>query len=235
MPKESVVQKLRQHALDDVACRRELAIAIEGLAEPFLGQSVDHHIAGAGIEGGYILGRGLRRNRSEICNPADVEGNPPHMRMSIEQVVEIGNQRRTLAASSHVGGTEVRDHRNSGARCDNCGLAGLPCDCELFPQECRLRSLMIERLPVATDQLRFVPKLPLGGKNRIRVQPAEKKIQTGEICDARTVGIHQAEHHAANLRRIRKAGIAQELQSSTGSVADSDRGDIDHRHIDPIG
>ena len=88
---------------------------------------------------------------------------------------------------------------------------------------------MIERLPVAADQLRFVTKLLLRGKNRIRVQPAEKKIQTGEICDARTVGIHQVEHHAANLRRIRKAGIVQELQSGTGSVAD-----LDHRHIDPI-
>ena len=64
-------------------------------------------------------GVGARRNRREIRNPSNVLHDAADLRITKEQVVEIRNQRRALAARSHIRRTKIRNYGHANARRDH--------------------------------------------------------------------------------------------------------------------
>jgi len=93
--------------------------------------------------------------------PADIQHHPAYGWITIEQVIEKRDERRTLSSGCHIRRSKVGDyghaqfHRHAGA------IAHLPCDCELTSQEICRSALVIERLPVTTDKFSFELELLL--------------------------------------------------------------------------
>ena len=181
LPEKTVANKPPQNILIYSARGCDLSALIVRLSEQLLGEGVHHHVPGPGIEGENFSDRGIRRNGSQIGDTANIEGDPSHTRITIEQVIEIRNQRRALAAGGHIRGTEIGDHRNAGARRHRGPFSCLPSDCELSSQEPRRRPLVIERLSVAADQIAVEAQFPLRGNDRFCVQFAQQKIQPRQI------------------------------------------------------
>ncbi len=93
------------------------------------------------------------RNCGQIRNASDVLQDSPALGIGKQNIIEQWNQRRALAARQHVRRPEVRDHGNAERGSNRLCLARLPCAGKP-PPGIRLRArLVIERLPVATNQI----------------------------------------------------------------------------------
>ena len=134
-----------------------------------------------------------------------------HTRITIEQVIKIRNQRRAFAAGSHIRGTEIRDHRNAGVRRHHGPFARLPSDRELSSQEPRRRSLVIERLSVAADEIALEAQFLLRGKNGVRIQFAQQKIQPRQVRHTGLRRIHRSQHHLSHPGGIGKLRVPEKL------------------------
>ncbi len=51
---------------------RDLSAAIERFAKQLFSERINHHIPGPGVECHYAIGRGIRGNRSKICDAANI-------------------------------------------------------------------------------------------------------------------------------------------------------------------
>ena len=226
--KNGLPQQLPQHALDGLAAGGQPSIAIEGLVEQMLGDGVDHHVAGPGVEGDDLLGQRARRNRREIADAAEVLHDAPVTAMAVEHVIEEGNQRRAFAAGSHVGGTKIGDHRHADLRRDHRRLAGLPGAGDAAPEKRRWRSLVIERLAVAADQFALQPRASLRGANRVGIEFAQQELQPRKIGDAGRPRVHRREHSATHLGRIGKLVMRQQFEARAEAAAlDAHQRDVD--------
>src|ERR1019366_8395082 len=99
-----------------------------------------------------ILEKRTRRDRSEISDAAEVLHDAPVTAGAVQHVIEKWDKRCAFAAGSHVGGTEIGNHRHPDFRRDHGRFACLPGASNAATQEERWTSLVIERLPVASDQ-----------------------------------------------------------------------------------
>src|ERR1019366_6945089 len=137
LPEEWIPKQLSQHSLDGFTARGNSSVAIEGALEQPLGDGVDHHVAGTCVEGNYIFGKRARRNRREISDAAEILHDPSVTAMAVERVIEKRHQRCAFTACSHVGGTEIGNHRHPDFRRENGRLAALPGAGNAAPQEKR--------------------------------------------------------------------------------------------------
>ena len=97
---------------------------------------IDHHVAGTGIECQTPVRRSLPPAIAvRLAIPPMFCTMRPIRLIAIKQIIEKGNQRRALAAGSHVGRTEIRNHRNSNSRGDDRAFARLPGDRDLVPEK----------------------------------------------------------------------------------------------------
>ena len=72
-----------------------------------------------------------------------------------QHVVEKRNQRRTLAARRHIRWTKIRNHRHAHSRGNDRRLTRLPRGRHFASEKTLRLALMIERLSMAADQIRF--------------------------------------------------------------------------------
>ena len=136
------------------------------------------------------FGRCSRRDRRQICDPADVLHDAADFGIAIKQVVEEGNQRRAFASGGHVGGAEVGDDRNADAGGDHRAFSGLPGDGQVASQKFRGLALVVESLAVAADQFCFQAETALGGEYGLGVEFGQQEIQTRQIGYADLLGVH---------------------------------------------
>src|ERR1019366_8311246 len=192
------------------------------------GNGVDHHIAGTGVEGNHILGKRARWNRSEISDAAEILHDAPVTAMAVEHVIEKRHKRCALAAGSHVGGTEIGNHRHSDLRRDNGRFAGLPGTSNAAAQEERWASLMIERLPMASDQFALQTCTSLRGADRVRIEFAKKEMQPRKIGDAGGARVHACEDGPSNIGRIGKLVMRQQFEArAEAAPLDAHQSDVD--------
>ena len=97
-------------------------------------------------------GLAVAGKNGDVCDATEIQGDATQFGVAVEQIVGVGNERRALATESDVGGTKVRDGRDSGVRCDDAGFTDLQSR-RGGPTEVRNRlPLMEDRLAVAADQ-----------------------------------------------------------------------------------
>ena len=82
-------------------------------------QGVDEHVGGAGIEGQDLLWLGGAREHRYVGDASEVEGNAAQLRVAVEKIVCVRNQRRALSTEGHVRGTKIADGGDAGARGDH--------------------------------------------------------------------------------------------------------------------
>ena len=88
-------------------------------------QRVDHHVAGAGIERRHVFGRAPAGITVMLAMPPMLSATRVRARMAEQQVVDVGHQRRALAAGGDIARAEIRDHRDARALRDHRGFADL--------------------------------------------------------------------------------------------------------------
>ena len=88
-------------------------------------QSVDHHVAGAGIEGDDIFGRAAGGITVILAMPPILSATRVRARMAEQQVIDEGHQRRALAAGGDIARAEIGDHGDAGALGDHGRFADL--------------------------------------------------------------------------------------------------------------
>ena len=64
-------------------------------------------------KGDHLLGLAARRDGRHVGDAADVQRDPAAAAVAKEQVIDVGHERRALAARRHIRGTEVRHDRRS--------------------------------------------------------------------------------------------------------------------------
>ncbi len=90
---------------------------------------------------------------------------------------------------------------------------------------------MIDGLTVTADELAFQSRAPLRRTDRIGIEFAQKKIQSREIGNARSRGIHGREDGATDLAGIREFVVGQQFQTRAEAAALNAR----ERNIDAVG
>src|SRR5437867_1122239 len=132
LPEKTLANKPPQNILIYSARGCDLSALIVRLSEQLLGEGVHHHVPGPGIEGENFSDRGIRRNGSQIGDTTNIESDPSHTHITIEQVIEIRYQRRTFPAGGHIARTKIRYHGSLCAGRNHGAFSCLPSDCELF-------------------------------------------------------------------------------------------------------
>jgi len=169
LAEERITQHVLKHARDGLAPRGQPAIAIVLAVEEALGHCIDHHVARAGIECDHLAGCCARWYRCQVCDASDVLHDAAIAPMAAEHIIQDGNQRRALASHSHIGGTEIGNDRHAGPGSDDRRLSRLPRTGDPSSEIRSRRALMVERLPVAANQLTFHPGTALRCANSISV------------------------------------------------------------------
>src|SRR5579863_3852200 len=67
-----IAQHLRQHRSKNLASRGNRSIAVVVLVKELLRKRINHHVAGAGVEGEYLAVSGAGGKGSQVCDAADV-------------------------------------------------------------------------------------------------------------------------------------------------------------------
>src|ERR1019366_4187136 len=111
--------------------------------------------AGTGVEGHNSFGGGAGRNGSQVSDATDILHDAAETAMPEHYVVEIRNQRSAFAACGHVSGPEVGNNRHAKSGSDDCTFSGLPGARHRTAKIRDRRSLVINRLTVATHQFTF--------------------------------------------------------------------------------
>ena len=154
----------------------------------------------------------------EVGDAADVLRDSAQPGIAEQHVVEERNQRRAFAANRHIRRTKIRNHRNADSRGDNRCLTRLPRGGELVPKKTLGFALMIERLSMAADQIRFHAELLLGGKNCIGIKFAQNRIQAGQIGHAGSRSVHRGQYGRANLLGIRVFGVPEQCEGCSSDA-----------------
>src|SRR5580658_4775165 len=95
--KIGITKRLGKCRSEYLAASRDGSVTVEAFAEEFKCQGIDHHVAGTGVKGDHRACRGCGRNGGEVGDAADVLQHAATFRMSKEDVVEQGNERRALS------------------------------------------------------------------------------------------------------------------------------------------
>ena len=209
-------QRIQQRPVDVSRCGDfAAAIAVQFPGGELACESVDHHVAGSGIESDDIFGRAGGRDHGDVGDAADVERHAGAARMAEEQVIDERHQGRALAAGGDIAGAEVGHHGDAGALGEDGRLAELE----------RVGAAFVEDgLSVAADEFHRAEALH-GGQHGARVE-------------LRRAGNSSARWHAVWVGQLetprmaaRTVGGSRALQVkpmvSTLRAADVDDGDID--------
>src|SRR6185312_13838489 len=88
-----------------VLCR-DAAVTVEGLAAfgEESDQLVDDHVAWAGVEGDDLFGLCVFRERRDVGDAADIEGNAGFRGAAEQEVIDERNERGALAAGGDIPG-----------------------------------------------------------------------------------------------------------------------------------
>src|SRR2546430_2253890 len=90
-----------------------LVIALAAVRE-VLDESVDEHVAGAGVECEDVLRLGVSGNDGDIGDTADIEADATEVWVAVECVVGERNKRRALTAQCNVCWAKVADGGDAG-------------------------------------------------------------------------------------------------------------------------
>ena len=103
-----------------------------------------------------LLAARAGRNRRQVRDAADVLQHAPALCIGKQNIIKQRNQRRTLSAGGHVGGAEIRNNRHA-QRFSAITAASPACHVQanLRPAYIAGACLVIQRLPVASDQIEF--------------------------------------------------------------------------------
>src|ERR1700758_1796729 len=132
-----------------------MTIAIVWAEVEPLHNRIDDHIPRASIKGNHLRRWGARGDCRQVGNSADVLHHAAHPQIAIKQVVKKWNQRSAFAANRHVRGAKIGYYGSADSGRNHGAFAGLPSHGYLATKESLWLALMVERLPVATDQIQF--------------------------------------------------------------------------------
>ena len=133
---------------------------------------------------------GAGRNSGEVPDAANVLNDAAETLPTIEEEVEIRNQRGALAAGGHVSGTKVAHDWDPGARCDHRGFAGLPGNRESASKKGLQFALVIQRLPVTADQIAVCVVLLENRRDGPSVKLPEQEVQARQVGNRDGARIH---------------------------------------------
>src|SRR5437899_6041589 len=109
---------------------------------------------------GRIEGEDLRwfcggGNDSDVGDTSEIERNAAELGVAIQEIVSVGNERRTLATKSNVRGAKIADGGDAGARGDDRCLANLKRGSRGRAKVLAREALMEDGLAVAADERYF--------------------------------------------------------------------------------
>ncbi len=210
---------------------RDAAVAVVGPGEELLGEGVDDHVAGAGVEGDDFVLRGCGGDDSEVADAADVLEDAGAGGMREENGIEEGDERRALTSGGHVCGAEVGDDGEAGGGGDERGLAELPGAGEAAARVRGGGALVVDGLAVAADESGFDFGVGDGGLDSFSVGEAEPPVEAGEFGGGGGgVGLsgHRGEDGLAEGAREGEGSVGEESEFHCGVAgSDPDQGDID--------
>jgi hypothetical protein len=122
-----IVQKAVEESGIERARGGDGTVAVEGrgAAGQQCHQTVDDHVAGTGVEGADVGEGAAGRERGDVADAPDVLDGAVARRVAKDDPVEVGDERRGLAAGSDVGDPEIGDDGNARALRDRRGFADL--------------------------------------------------------------------------------------------------------------
>ncbi len=106
-------KKFTHHAVEYLSARGDHSTRVILFAKTFRHDGIDDHVGRTGVESENIFWPRIRRDYGEIPDTAKVLQNAIPRRMMERNVIQQWHQRRTLAADSKIGGTEIRNNRNA--------------------------------------------------------------------------------------------------------------------------
>jgi hypothetical protein len=151
--------------------------------------------------------------------------------VSKKNIIEQGNEGRALSARKHIGGTKIRNDRDSEHGRDDLRFAGLPGAREFSSRIFLGLRLVVERLPVASDQVELERMLLEGGAHGFCIGNAQPPVEACQFSGRRGRCVHGRQHRASQRGRIRKSPMSQQRELR----AQFARRDAHHGHIDTIG
>src|SRR5579863_3708238 len=212
------------------ALRGHAAVAVETLpaARPLRRQRIHHHVSRTGIESHHLMRLGRGGNRRDIRDAADIERHAPAARMAEEQVIDIRHKRRALAAGGNIPHAEIRYHWDPHLLGDHARLSDLQRSGYLPPEKAGRLALMVDGLPVATDELNRAGSDTVTAAafaDGPRVELSEQEMQTR---DSRRGGggIGNTENRAAHLTGVR--GRVKRAGTNPPAL------DVDNRDVDAV-
>ncbi len=209
--KERKAQDLRQSGFDGLAAARLLSFLIVSLpaAAEMPHQTVDYHISRAGIKPSYLLRLTAGRNDGYIRNATDVESHNISLGITKKQIVDQGNQWRSLAARCHIRGAKICYYGDASTLRDYSGLADLQRAWRTQGQGTRVASrpgaLMEHRLTVRPDDDQLMGRkaaLAADGERRVPKEAAQHKIQTADLLRGRGTSAGEVQKGLADDRRV---------------------------------
>src|ERR1700761_1295458 len=151
-----IAQQCGEDGLIRSAGSRETPATVVGLAEDLLGERIDDHVGGAGIEGDQLIECSACRNEGEVSDAAEVLQHARAARMREECRIEQGDERRSLSAGHHVGRTKVRDHRRMSGGGYQGGFTQLPSAGDAAAGVGFRDALVVDGLTVTADEVERV-------------------------------------------------------------------------------
>src|SRR5262249_38826296 len=100
------------------------------------------------------------------------------------------NQRRPLPANGHVRWTKIRNDRHSHSRREDGTFSDLPSGRDFASKKIPCSPLVIEGLPVTSNQLGLRAEPSLSCEDSVRIQLTKEHVQAGEVGDAGLARIH---------------------------------------------
>src|SRR6266566_426928 len=122
-----IAQELVEKSADAPAFGGEMGVVIESLAPSCeMGdEGVNEHICGAGVEGEDLLRPGRRWKNRDVGDASEIERNAAELGVAIQEIVSVGDERRTLATESDVRRAKIADGGDPRARGDDRCLTSL--------------------------------------------------------------------------------------------------------------
>src|ERR1700746_2071907 len=121
-------------------------------AGEMLDESVDEHVAGAGVKGEDVGWLGVGGDYGDVGDAADIEADATEGFVAIESVIGEGNQWRALAAKGDIGWAEVRYGGDFCEGGDDRPVTDLQSGGGFYSEEMGGLALMEDGLAVVADE-----------------------------------------------------------------------------------
>ncbi len=163
---------------------RELRVFVETLAaaREMLDERVDENVGGAGVERKDLRWFARSGQDGDVGDAAEVKRDAAEFWMAVQQIVGVRDERRALPAERDVGGAEVGDRGDAGARCDDTAVADLQRGGGRAAEILDRRTLMKDRLAVIAEDRDFFGRdaeVFAGRQGGFGVDFAKAEIQSG--------------------------------------------------------